>query len=160
MSARDLMHAAEWRLNQGTSPGDIGAAQVSATLAVAEALIEHTEADEHRNGAGVDIGWAQVELMGRHIEYGHVAEVSIAGRRFLRVDVPEVREDAKATVHYYSPGAIYGIHPTDEPAVRAAIARGLPFRRCDSEFDNPHLGAPDRCSRPAGHDGDHEGLPF
>jgi len=56
--------------------------------------------------------WALIELMGHQRIAGLVCEVNIAGRGFLRVDVP----DANGVIQFsriYAPDAIYCISPTD-----------------------------------------------
>lgn len=65
--------------------------------------------------------WAIVELMGRRRLSGRIRETQQAGAGIYRLDIPEV-DDHRAETHYYSPGAIYAIHPTTEQLARAAAA--------------------------------------
>lgn len=63
--------------------------------------------------------WALVELMGHQQVAGLVTEESIAGKAFLRVDVPRPNGETACT-RFYSPDAVYCISPTDRQ-----IALGL-----------------------------------
>jgi hypothetical protein len=56
--------------------------------------------------------WALVELMGHQRVAGRVTEESVAGKSFLRVDVPDAKGETVCT-RYYSPEAVYCISPTD-----------------------------------------------
>lgn len=67
-------------------------------------------------------GWCVVELMGHNIVAGYVTEVVIGGAAMLRVDVPEVGEQA-AFSKFYASSAIYGITPTTEENARVAASR-------------------------------------
>jgi hypothetical protein len=57
--------------------------------------------------------WALVELMGHSRIAGLVSEQSIAGKCFIRVDVPNERGELLFS-RFYSPDAVYCISPTDK----------------------------------------------
>lgn len=65
--------------------------------------------------------WAIVELFGHRRLAGRVGEQQIAGAQFIRVDVPAVN-GSPAVTQFYSPSAVYGIHPTSEDLARRAAA--------------------------------------
>jgi len=71
--------------------------------------------------------WCVIELMGHRRVVGYVSEQLIAGRQFLRVDRPAAHGEPALT-QYYSPAAVYGLHPTTEAMVRAAVAQVEPYR--------------------------------
>lgn len=64
-------------------------------------------------------GWTILELMGHRRIIGYVTRQEIAGRAFLRVDIPT---DPPAT-QFYSPDSVYCLTPTTEETARRA--RGL-----------------------------------
>lgn len=65
--------------------------------------------------------WAVVHLFGRHTVAGKVTEQKLAGRDFLRIDVPEVDGHQARTI-FYNPEAVYDLEPTDEESARMAAA--------------------------------------
>jgi hypothetical protein len=67
-------------------------------------------------------GWAIVELMGHNVIAGRVAEQTIAGAAFLRVDVPALDSQPGFT-KFYGGAAIYAITPTTEEVARQAASR-------------------------------------
>lgn len=82
--------------------------------------------------------WAIVELMGRAAVAGRISEEVLAGRTFLRVDVPEVcwtepehvdgqrlqqPRSIAAHTQYVSPEAIYRLTPVDQAAATAVAER-------------------------------------
>jgi hypothetical protein len=69
--------------------------------------------------------WMIVELMGHVRRAGRVREMEIAGRGFLRLDIPAADGEGWAT-QYLSPGAVYALTPTTEEIARAAAARWQP----------------------------------
>jgi hypothetical protein len=69
--------------------------------------------------------WAVVHLFGRHTVAGKVTEQKLAGRDFLRVDVPQVDGHQARTI-FYNPEAVYDLEPTDEEAARMAAAAHQP----------------------------------
>ena len=69
--------------------------------------------------------WALVELMGHQRIAGLAEEVSIAGKGFIRVDVPNEKGEILFS-RFYSPDAIYCVSPTDKQ-----IAIGLAVK-CES----------------------------
>ena len=66
--------------------------------------------------------WALCELMGHQRIAGLVSEVSLAGRGFIRVDVPNELGEVIFS-RFYSPDAIYCVSPTDKQ-----IAIGLAIK--------------------------------
>jgi hypothetical protein len=71
--------------------------------------------------------WAILEIMGHRRLAGRVTEQEIAGRGFLRLDVPS---DPPIT-QYYSPDSVFAIHPVTEETAREAarLARKEPVSR-------------------------------
>jgi hypothetical protein len=69
-------------------------------------------------------GWAVLELMGHRKLAGKVTEAEIAGKGFLRLDVPGPA-DASIT-QYYSPAAVYALTPVTEEMARAVSRRYQP----------------------------------
>ncbi len=66
--------------------------------------------------------WAIVELMGHRRLAGYLREVEIAGRGFLRLDIPG---EATAT-QLYNPASVYAITPTSEETARRVAALSQP----------------------------------
>jgi hypothetical protein len=56
--------------------------------------------------------WALVELMWHQRIAGLVSEVNLAGKGFIRVDVPDQKGEVLFS-RFYSPDAIYCVSPTD-----------------------------------------------
>ncbi len=79
--------------------------------------------------------WVIVELMGHRRLAGRLTEVEIAGKGFLRLDIPT---EPRAT-QYYSPAAVYAITPaTEETARRAAtLGRIEPVHRWELPAETP-----------------------
>lgn len=73
--------------------------------------------------------WAIVELMGHRRLAGRVTEQEIAGRAFLRLDIP-VADGSDAT-QFYGAQAIYCLTPCDEATARqvASLNRPVPVQR-------------------------------
>jgi hypothetical protein len=69
-------------------------------------------------------GWAVVELMGHRKLAGRVTACEIAGKGFLRLDVPG--PGGKDVTQFYSPAAVYAITPATEELVRALAKRYQP----------------------------------
>ena len=92
--------------------------------------------------------WVLLELMGHRRLAGYLTEQELAGQGFLRLEIPgETRYDAKGEEHgsggatqYYSPSAVYAIHPIAEDLARqlATKMRPEPVTR----WDLPALPAP------------------
>jgi hypothetical protein len=61
--------------------------------------------------------WVVVHLFGRHTVAGKASEQKIAGKDFLRVDIPEV-DGRQARTILYSPDAVYDLEPVDEETAR------------------------------------------
>jgi hypothetical protein len=68
--------------------------------------------------------WGFVELMGHNRIAGKLSEQCIAGRNFLRVDVPQA--DGSFRTQYYGASAIFAMHPTDEATARKLVQRMSP----------------------------------
>ena len=66
--------------------------------------------------------WALVELMGHQRIAGLVSEQVIAGKGFIRVDVPKENGEIVFT-RFFGPDAVYAISPTDKQ-----IAIGLALK--------------------------------
>lgn len=69
--------------------------------------------------------WAIVELMGHRRLAGWLTEQEIAGKGFLRLDVPAVDGQPGAS-QLYSPNAVYCITPTTEDLARRVAAGSRP----------------------------------
>lgn len=69
--------------------------------------------------------WAIVELMGHRRIAGRVTEQEIAGRAFLRIDIPQ--EDGGEATEFYNPASLYGMTPCDEALARV-VAREIDRR--------------------------------
>lgn len=65
------------------------------------------------------LGWAIVEVMGHRRLGGQVSESIIAGRPFLRVDIP-AEEWRQAATQFYPSSALFSLTPSSEEAARAA----------------------------------------
>ena len=72
-------------------------------------------------------GWVILELMGHRRLTGYLTEQEIAGRAFLRIDVPT---EPPAT-QFYGAEAVYCITPTTEELARKAaqLGRVAPIQR-------------------------------
>jgi len=66
-------------------------------------------------------GWAIIELFGHNMIAGEIAEQTIAGAAFLRVDVPPCNGQPAFT-KFFGGAAIYAITPTDEITAGRAAA--------------------------------------
>lgn len=64
--------------------------------------------------------WAIVEIFGHTRLAGCVTETQIAGKGFVRVDVPDT-DELPGFTRFYGPDAIYSITPCDETVARAAV---------------------------------------
>lgn len=71
--------------------------------------------------------WAIVELMGHRRLAGYLSAVEIAGKGFLRLDIP----GEPAATQLYNPAAVYAITPTSELTARrvAALSQPAPVQR-------------------------------
>lgn len=99
----------------------------SPRLGVAVGASWHTRRVTEPSDSGPFADWAIVELMGHRRLAGWLTEQDIAGRGFLRLDVPC---DPPAT-QLYSPAAVYCITPTSEAVARvvAKTAQPAPVQR-------------------------------
>ena len=71
--------------------------------------------------------WAIVELMGHRRLAGWLTEQEIAGKGFLRLDIPgEPTNTIPAATQLYNPASVYAITPTTEAMARAVAARNRP----------------------------------
>lgn len=64
--------------------------------------------------------WCLVELFGHQRTAGLVTEATIGGCSFVRVDVPECR-DQPAYTRYFGQGAIYSMTPISEEIAKSAL---------------------------------------
>lgn len=85
--------------------------------------------------------WAILELMGHRRLAGFVAEETIAGVAFLRIDVPAVDDDP-AVSQWYSPSAVYAITPCSEDTARRAAGVGRVKPVHEWELQPARIGAP------------------
>ncbi len=78
----------------------------------------------------ITLEWAIVELMGHRRLAGYVSEQSIAGKGFIRLDIPAAAGQESVT-QLYSPQAVYCLTPCDEATARvvAGIGRASPVQR-------------------------------
>ncbi len=78
--------------------------------------------------------WAIIEMFGHRRLAGKVTEQEIAGKGFLRLDVPGDGEEWLAT-QFYSPDAVFSMTPTTEENARkiAALSRPQPATRWELE---------------------------
>lgn len=67
-------------------------------------------------------GWAILELMGHRKLAGELREATIAGKAFIRLDVP----GEPPVTQFYSADAVYCITPSTEELVRAFSKRTSP----------------------------------
>lgn len=74
--------------------------------------------------------WAKIELFGHQRLTGHLAETRVAGKRFLKVTVPEHtrhEETIPASSKLYSPNAVYALTEISEEQALADLQEGVPF---------------------------------
>jgi hypothetical protein len=69
--------------------------------------------------------WVVVHLFGRHTVAGRASEQKVAGKDFLRVDIPAV-EGRQARTILYSPDAVDDLEPVDEETARLAAKLNPP----------------------------------
>lgn len=65
---------------------------------------------------------AIVELFGHSRIAGHVTEQNIGGASFVRVDVPETKNEPKFT-RLFNPAAIYAINPVSEETMLIMVEK-------------------------------------
>lgn len=71
--------------------------------------------------------WVILELMGHRRLAGFLTEQEIAGKGFLRLDVPgEPTNTVPIATQFYNPTAVYAITPTTEDIARAVAATSQP----------------------------------
>ena len=83
--------------------------------------------------------WVILELMGHRKLAGYLTADEIAGKGFLRIDIPSGSPDKPdVTTQYYSPSAVYCITPVSEDlAMRSARhLRPVPIARYELEHQN------------------------
>lgn len=86
--------------------------------------------------------WAVLELMGHRRLAGYVTEQEIAGKGFLRLDVPGV-DGSPAVTQLYNPASVYCLTPTTEATARAAAISSRPAPVQQWELEMPRIGAGD-----------------
>lgn len=97
-------------------------------------------ADEtERNGFGE---WCIVELFGHRRAAGYVTQAAFPAG-FLRLDIPECN-GRPASTQFYSPSALYGLHPVTEELARQAAASFRPKLVHRYELPAPPERLPDR----------------
>jgi len=67
--------------------------------------------------------WCVIELFGHNRIAGLVSDAQIGGATFIRVDVPQVKDDVKGFTRFFGPAAIYGINPVSEQIAREMAKR-------------------------------------
>lgn len=91
--------------------------------------------------------WAIVELMGHRRLAGYLTETEIAGKGFLRLDVPN--GDTTAT-QLYNPASVYAITPTSEETARRVAELSQPAPVTPWELpERPSLSGPAPWDEPA-----------
>ena len=90
-------------------------------------------------------GWAILELMGHRRLGGYVAEATVAGAGFLRIDVPGA--DGPEATQFYSPSSVYCLTPTTEAMARAVAVRSRlePVQRWELPAAPDAVEAKDEC---------------
>lgn len=87
--------------------------------------------------------WAIVEIMGHRLGAGFVTEHFVAGKGFIRIDVPEVRlsmfndDRSPAYTKLFGPEAVFSISPCSEEYVRRTVAG-----RCSEVMEGAKLLTP------------------
>lgn len=66
------------------------------------------------------LGWGKLELMGRHVVFGFLDEVEMAGAKFVRVVAPDESLQL-VEVGRYGASAIYGFSPMPKAAALALV---------------------------------------
>lgn len=69
--------------------------------------------------------WAIIDLFGHQKIAGRVSEQQVGGSSFVRVDVPQIKEQAPFT-KLFGAGAIYAITITDEETAKVAASYYAP----------------------------------
>ena len=87
--------------------------------------------------------WVILEVMGHRRLAGYLTEQEIAGKGFLRLDVPGAEGESAAT-QLYNPSSVYCITPTtkDVACALASRTRPAPVQRWELEPARP-LSSPD-----------------
>lgn len=99
-------------------------------------------------------GWCIVELLGHRRLGGYVREQEIAGKGFIRIDLPATEEHDGAT-QYVNPDSLYALTPTTEAiARRIAEDAPMPVTRWELRAIESPPAAPRYEAIPYG-DGDH-----
>lgn len=96
-------------------------------------------------------GWVILELYGHRRLAGYVSEQEIAGKGFLRLDVPNDDEPEKVlATQFYAAGSIYAITPTSEETARvvAKRCRPTPATRWELEPARPERDYDDDAAEP------------
>lgn len=98
---------------------------------------------EHGDAPFAD--WVILELMGHRRLAGYLTEVEIAGRGFLRLDMPT--GDETSATQLYNPASVYAITPTSEETARAVarLSQPAPVQR----WELPAAIDPDTETEPA-----------
>lgn len=82
--------------------------------------------------------WALVEIMGHQQIVGRLREQVIAGKAFLRVDVPGQNGDKDFT-RFYGPDSIYCISPVSEDVAKAMLQQSRFRNEPIKPYDIPRL---------------------
>ena len=65
--------------------------------------------------------WAIMEIMGYRKLAGKVSEAKIGAAAFIRIDIPQGKEE-KSFTQFYNPTSVYAITPTTEEIARRYAA--------------------------------------
>jgi hypothetical protein len=85
-------------------------------------------------------GWCILELMGHRRLAGWVSEQEVAGKVFVRLDVPDTETDGPpVATQLYSPDAVYAITPCGDDTARrvARASKVAPVARWELEAPRP-----------------------
>ena len=84
--------------------------------------------------------WCILELMGHRRLAGLVTEQQVAGKGFLRLDVPADGDDWSAT-QFYSPDSVYCLTPVAEDVARKIAKENRPRPATRWELEPATAGA-------------------
>ncbi len=90
-------------------------------------------------------GWYIVEQMGHKRLVGLVTEHTIAGKGFLRVDVPNAEGEGNQITQFIAPDTIYALTPTTEDLARQAakLCHVAPISRYELPAPRQHPAGKD-----------------
>ena len=107
-------------------------------------------------------GWAILELMGHRRLGGFVRAQELAGKGFIRIDVPAT-DDHEGATQFYNPDSLYALTPTtEEIALKIAQDAPMPVNRWELKAIEAR-GTPSADDVPFGfgreeYEGDHDDI--